>query len=129
VGWREDEARDAARRGIEVIERHLRLNPADARAYYLGSGCHSELGNREFAQEWARKALEISPRDGSVLYNVACTFIHEGLVDEALDLLERAVGAGWGNRAWLEHDPDMDPIRDHPRFCALFDRIEPPPER
>ena len=123
---RREEARKAARLGIEIIERHLRLDPADARAYYLGAGCHSELGNRELALDWARKALEISPRDGAVLYNVACDFLHEGLVEEALGLLERAVGEGWGNRAWLEHDPDMDPIRDHPRFGALLDRIAPP---
>jgi len=123
---REAEAREAAHRGIEIIERHLRLNPADARAYYLGAGCHSELGNREIALDWARKALEISPRDGVVLYNVSCTFLHEGLVDEALDLLERAASVGWGNRAWLEQDPDMDPIRDHPRFRALLDRMGEP---
>ena len=123
---RREEARKAARLGIEIIERHLRLDPADARAYYLGAGCHSELGNRELALGWARKALEISPRDGAVLYNVACDFLHEGLVEEALELLERAAATGWGNRAWLEHDPDMDPIRDHPRFRALLDRMGSP---
>jgi adenylate cyclase len=59
---------------------------------------------------------------------VSCTFLHEGLVDEALELLERAASVGWGNRAWLEQDPDMDPIRDHPRFRALLDRMGEPPE-
>lgn len=34
---------------------------------------------------------------------------------------------GWGNRAWLEQDPDMDPIRDHPRFRSLLDRMGAPP--
>lgn len=121
-----DESKEAASRCISVIERHLRHSPADARAYYLGSGCFSALGNRELAMQWARKALEISPRDSGTLYNVACNFIHEGLVEEALELLERAAGVGWGNRAWLEHDPDMDPIRNHPRFRALLDRMGEP---
>jgi adenylate cyclase len=58
---------------------------------------------------------------------VACNFIHEGLIEEALELLERAAAVGWGSRAWLEHDPDMDPIRDHPRFRALLDRMSTPP--
>jgi len=25
------------------------------------------------------------------------------------------------NRAWIEHDPDFDSLRDHPRFKALLD--------
>ena len=120
---RDDEAREAAQRGIEVVERHLRLNPHDARAYYLGGGCHAVLGDQDRALEWARRALEISPRDGGVLYNVACTFLHAGMIEEALDLLERAAAGGWGNRAWLEQDPDMDPIRDHPRFRNLLERL------
>jgi len=120
---RHDEALDAARRGVEVVERHLRLNPHDARAYYLGAGCQAILGRGDVALEWARRALKISPRDGGVLYNVACAFLHAGLIDDALELLERAASEGWGNRDWLEQDPDMDPIRHHPRFRAVLDRM------
>jgi non-specific serine/threonine protein kinase len=120
---RHDDALAAARRGVEVVERHLRLNPHDARAYYLGAGCQAVLGREDLALEWAHRALEISPRDGGVLYNVACAFLHAGLIDDALDLLERAVSEGWGNRDWLEQDPDMDPIRHHPRFRAVLDRM------
>lgn len=51
-----------------------------------------------------------------------------GEVFRALDTrLARAASVGWGSRAWLEHDPDMDPIRDHPRFRALLDRMGTPP--
>lgn len=123
---RREEARDAARRTVEVVARHLERHPDDARAYYLGAGARSELGDRDAALEWSRRALEISPRDGGVLYNVACTFIQLGLVDEALELLERAAAEGWGNRSWLENDPDMDPVRDHPRFRDILHRIDQP---
>jgi adenylate cyclase len=32
-----------------------------------------------------------------------------GRPERAIDLLERAVHLGWGDRAWMEHDSDLDP--------------------
>jgi hypothetical protein len=58
-----------------------------------------------------------------VLYNVACIEALVGRGESALDLLTRAVDAGFGNRAWLEADTDLDIIRDDPRFQSLLRRI------
>ena len=30
---------------------------------------------------------------------------------------------GWGDRAWMETDSDLEPVREHPRFTALLARI------
>jgi hypothetical protein len=45
--------------------------------------------------------------------------------EEALDLLEANVDTGWGQKAWIEHDPDWFPLRDHPRFRAILDKMPP----
>ena len=45
-------------------------------------------------------------------------------LEKSIDLLERAVEKGWGDRAWLETDSDLDPLRDQPRFKALIERID-----
>ncbi|MCP5066684.1 MAG: hypothetical protein GY946_08965 [bacterium] len=42
-------------------------------------------------------------------------------MDTALDLLEALAATGWGYPAWLEKDPDMDAVRQHPRFIALLE--------
>jgi hypothetical protein len=42
-----------------------------------------------------------------------------GRVEPALDRLERAVAAGFGNLKWIENDPDFASLRDHPRFRAV----------
>ena len=47
----------------------------------------------------------------------------KGDTDRSIELLERAVEKGWGDRAWLETDSDLDSVRDDPRFAALLDRI------
>ena len=53
-------------------------------------------------------------------YNVACLYALEGVTDKALEALEQALGAGFGDRAWIANDPDLASLRDNPRFQALF---------
>ncbi|HXV90776.1 MAG TPA: tetratricopeptide repeat protein, partial [Gemmatimonadales bacterium] len=120
---RVEESQEALRRGLQVAERHLELNPDDARALYLGSGALIQLGQRDRAMEWAERAFAIDPTDPGVLYNVACSYVLGGLHDKALDCLERAVDNGFGHRDWLDHDTDLDPLRANPRFAALRAKI------
>jgi len=116
---RSDEARETLRRGLQVAEKHLELNPDDARALCLGADALVQLGEPARGIEWARRAREIDPEDPGLLYNVACVYTRSGMSEEALGCLERAVENGFGHREWLEHDSDLDPLRDNPRFQAL----------
>jgi non-specific serine/threonine protein kinase len=116
---RMDEARQAGEAAFGVIARYIELHPEDSRALYLGAGACFSLGDRECALLWANRALAIDPEETAVLYNVACTYTHLGEIDRALDLLETAVRNGFGHKEWLEHDPDFNPLRGHPRFQAL----------
>ena len=92
-------------------------------ALYLGATSHTYLGRTPEARDWAERAVALDPDDPAVLYNVACTYAQLGLVDKALDCLEKATLYGAGHRPWVEKDPDLDPIRNHPRFAAILTRI------
>jgi len=46
-----------------------------------------------------------------------------GLIDEELKRLENAVDFGFGHKAWIEHDTDLDPLRSDPRFQAVLARL------
>jgi serine/threonine protein kinase/tetratricopeptide (TPR) repeat protein len=118
-----EEAVAALRRGLQVAEKHLELNPDDARALYLGAGALVQIGEAAKAMEWARRAYAIDPEDSGVLYNVACNFALLGRKAEALDCLEKAVQNGFGHREWIENDSDLDSIRSDPRFDALKKRL------
>jgi tetratricopeptide (TPR) repeat protein len=117
------DAEGAVRRGLQVVEKHLELNPDDARALYLGAGALVMLGNRDRGLEWARRAFAIDPEDSGVLYNVACAYVSLGMTEDAIICLEKAVQNGFGHREWLENDSDLDALRADPRFEALRKRL------
>ncbi len=115
------EAKAAYHRALPVIERHLALNPDDARAITMAAVCSSRLGNRERGLEWAEQATAVDPEDASVCYNVACLFALEGETDRALDRLECAFGTGFAHPDWVANDPDLASLRADPRFQALLE--------
>ena len=96
---------------LGTIERHLRLNPHDTRALYLGAQNLWRVGEQKKAVELAEQALGQDQSEPVVLYNVACFYAVQGDNQRAIDLLEKAVELGWGDRAWMETDSDLDPLR------------------
>ncbi|HSC77843.1 MAG TPA: tetratricopeptide repeat protein, partial [Candidatus Acidoferrales bacterium] len=120
---READAQTSRRNALEVIERVLEMQPDDARALYLGAGALANLGQRDRALEWCKRALAIDSEDTGILYNVACAYSNLGMVEEGLKCLEDAVDFGFGHKAWIEHDSDLDALRSSPRFQALLARL------
>lgn len=120
---RPDDARAAARRGVERAERHLDLNPDDTRALNLSLGGQASLGNADKVREFARRTLEIDGENPDTLYNVACGYSLIGDTDAALDCLERASIHGMAIAGWVESDSDLAPLSALPRFRDLISRL------
>jgi adenylate cyclase len=68
----------------------------------------------------------LDPDNVNLRYNFACTLISD-LHDfvAGLDLLgPRFESMGIEVLNWARTDPDLDPVRDHPRFKAMFAAAE-----
>jgi TolB-like protein/Flp pilus assembly protein TadD len=120
---RMEEARESFVETLERVDRHLQLHPDDVRAVYMKSGSLIGLGENALAMEWADQALAMDPEEPSVLYNVACDYALLGATDKAIDCLEKAHFKGFGHIEWMEHDPDFESLKGHPRFRKLMESL------
>jgi adenylate cyclase len=122
---RRDEARRANEVAAESIQKHLELNPDEARAYSLGASVLIRLGETERSKQWTAQAMTLAPNDPLILYNAACNWAMLGEHERALEGLERALEAGVAVSDWIRHDPDFESLHGHPRFQAIVKRIAP----
>lgn len=80
------------------------------------------LGRNDEAVEWMEKIIADNPYDSGRYYDMACLLCRIGRTDEALASLEEAFKHGFRRFAHLEHDDDMDPIRNLPEYKELVNR-------
>jgi tetratricopeptide (TPR) repeat protein len=120
----ESEMKKANQRALDVVRRHLDLNPDDARALYLGAGTLVMAEEPEEALRWIERAVAIDPNETAVLYNAACIYSGLEKLDMALDFFEKAIDAGFASREWIENDSDLDRIRSHPRFEKVLRKLD-----
>jgi tetratricopeptide (TPR) repeat protein len=88
------------------------------------------LGQNEAAIQSYERAFELGippgpTTRGTAYYNLACANARLGRHDKAFEMLSHAVDEGFSDRATLESDTDLAPLRADPRFAALAARIPP----
>ena len=112
---------------MERAERTLARDSSNGRALSFGVTALAVLGQRERAREWIDRALLLDPDNMLMRYNFACGLsAHLNDVEGALDLLGSALASDYGREALrgARTDPDLDPIRDDPRFQAMMAEAE-----
>jgi serine/threonine protein kinase/cytochrome c-type biogenesis protein CcmH/NrfG len=117
-------ARRVRERHVRVLEQQLELAPEDVRARILLATNYVVLDKAEDAIRHLETAVTLRPNDSSTLYNAACTY---GLLKEkarALDMLKKAVAAGYSNFEWIGKDPDLACLHDESEFLRLIGKSE-----
>ena len=115
-------AMDAARRTLERAEVALAKDPTNGAALAAGASSLIMMGEIDRGKDWTQRALLLDPENLSIRYNVACslTFRNSDL-SGALDLLEQYFARidSPGQIRHAEIDPDMDRVREDPRFVKM----------
>ena len=81
-----------------------------------------EQSKLDEAERVLRQALTLDPRHTINLYNFACLRAVQGRTDEAIDYLERAAEAGFTDFTHIGADPDLETLRDLPRYQQFISR-------
>ena len=121
---RAKDIKDSARRALAIAERRLALNPSDERAHYVGATALVELGDLARAKEWAQVAASMESADPRTHYNLGCLFALLGESDQAIAHIERSIQDGGAKVKinWMKQDPDLETLRNDPRFQAVLAR-------
>ena len=62
----------------------------------------------------------------SALYNAACCFAAKDQQMDGLKALASALEVGYDNFQQIRRDPDLETLRQHPKFEGLLARFEKP---
>lgn len=114
----------AARMSVTQAEKILAQDPSNGAALSFGAGGLAALGKADNAREWMERAMLIDADNLDMRYNFACVlaaFLDDK--DGAVRLLERNFASVGGYQIRIaESDPDLDSLRDDPRFEGMLAR-------
>ncbi len=113
-----------------TIEDYLRDHPEDNRGLFTSvqAVIAASAGQERLAEEKIRLAVERGKGFGHfhhTAYYVATAYALMKKPNEAVKFLEDAAEAGFPCYPLLESDPNLNSLRQHPRFIALMEKLKP----
>ena len=101
---------------MPLLEKVLEINPEDFNPYLAMASVNKQLG-KDISNDHTEKARQFMPEDD--WYNRACLESICDNFDLAFEHLQRAAQAEGFNPAWAWDDPDLQWVRDDPRFTKI----------
>ena len=112
---------EVARQILERSERALQQDSLNASALGASANALTILGDLDRAKERIQRAMVVDPDNINMPYNFACMLVNwVGDREGALDMLEPMMSRQSRSLVIsMLADPDMDPLREHPRFKRM----------
>ena len=108
----------------EIIRQDTVAESGSCRQYALHL-----LGRNTEALEWMEKVIAADSTGNGVYYDKSCLLARMGQLDESVTALRKAFKNGYRSFAHIEHDDDMDAIRELPEFKRLIEEYKAKPIR
>jgi eukaryotic-like serine/threonine-protein kinase len=111
-------AREAWTHAAALIRDDLAVRHQDPELLAAAARMDAKLDHPASALQWISAALRLSPSDASILLMAAQVYELTGRRDQALKTVAAAIAHGAG-RAEIEQTPDLDGLRQDPRYPGL----------
>jgi adenylate cyclase len=118
-----DQLRRVAQMTVERTEKAIAKDPSNSAVLAAGAAALAIVGEDQRGNDWVDRALLLDPDNIIIRYNLACALTGD-LKDpnRAIEVLEpyfkTTLSATHIRHA--EVDPDLDPLRDDPRFKEML---------
>ena len=115
-------AERVAKKALEEAEQALEHDSNNGAALSVAARALAVLGDPERAKALIERGLLLDPDNLNMLYNFGAVYAAQlGDPDAALALIEPAIAKASGTLIrWAEIDPDVDSLRDDPRFQSIL---------
>jgi tetratricopeptide (TPR) repeat protein len=110
---------------IAFFESVLRRNPGYASVIEILGGLYTRQGRIADGLKMDRKLVKLQPGNATARYNLACSLALSKRKRDALSQLKQAVELGYRDFDWMEQDPDLEALKQHPGFQELLRQLKP----
>lgn len=107
------------------FESVLRRDPAYVDVIEILGGLYTKQGRIADGLKMDRKLVKLQPGNATAHYNLACSLALSKRKADALRSLRQAVQLGYKDLDWMQQDPDLEPLKDHPEFQSLLAQLKP----
>ena len=117
--WLKASQESSAQNKIAIYDQILGLRPEDVEAITYKADAALLLGQAQWANALANRALTIDPENSHAKYQRACAHAESGYIEEALRDLSEAIETSEALREQAAHDPSFERLRDLDEFISM----------
>ena len=110
---------------IGFFESVLKRDPAYTEVIEILGGLYTKHGRITDGLRMDRRLVRLLPDNATAHYNLACSLALVKRKAEALRALRQAVALGYRDFDWMQQDPDLEGLKNHPAFQALLTQLKP----
>jgi tetratricopeptide (TPR) repeat protein len=116
---RKSEAGEQYRRAVVLANEQLRARPRDTGVLTTLAMVEAKLSRFAEAESHMKQAIALAPENADVRFSEAIVDGLSGRIENGLAALAKALERGYSSARAVD-DPDLAPLRAHPRFSELM---------